>query len=68
MQTIHQWDGDDCSCGGDTVICQGCGKIVCGSICVRRVNDQTHHNENIGPCCFWRYGFGHAGTIATGAR
>jgi hypothetical protein len=53
----HSWVGNApyCSCGQDTVTCQGCGRMVCGDVSVR------HDNSNIGPCCFAKFGLGHQG-------
>lgn len=61
----HQWrpQAPYCSCGQDTVTCQGCGKLVCGSLAVWRTDlTKNDHAGNIGPCCFARFGLGHQGT------
>jgi hypothetical protein len=65
----HNWsDGAQfCSCGQDTVTCQGCGKLTCGDVAIWKESaTQTAHpfrtiSGNIGPCCFAKFGIGHAG-------
>lgn len=59
----HKWNEHECSCGSDTVICQGCGRPVCGAITVRI---QTHPgvDGNVGPECLHKFGKGHAGPQA----
>jgi hypothetical protein len=61
----HHWEKDApyCSCGQDTVTCQGCGKLVCGNVALR-VSDpsDSRMSRNVGPCCFAKFGLGHQGT------
>ena len=52
----HQWNAEECSCGSDTAICQGCGRPVCGAVCTWVPNV-----GNVEPACWWRYGLGHGG-------
>ena len=60
MTAQHHWNEEYCSCGQDSVTCQGCGRRVCGAVAVWRGGAGDGHG-NVGPCCFARFGFGHAG-------
>lgn len=64
MRTNHQWEphAPYCSCGQDTVTCQGCGRLVCGDVALRVSDpDDARMSRNVGPCCWARFGLGHAG-------
>lgn len=73
--TTHHWEkgAQFCSCGQDTVTCQGCGKLTCGNLAIWR-DDGIHPSHagrggfggNIGPCCFARFGMGHMGPPVKG--
>lgn len=67
----HKWSGnaDTCSCGQDTVVCQGCGRLTCGNLAIWREGSahpshagRVENGGNIGPCCFAKFGMGHMGT------
>lgn len=56
----HNWSGGEvCSCGSDTVICQGCGHPVCGEVAI--YGGTLKVRGNVGPCCFAKFGMGHQG-------
>jgi len=55
MVNGHKWNNDWCTCGSDTVVCQGCGRVVCGDVAV------WTRSGNVGPCCFAKFGLGHSG-------
>lgn len=59
MASEHVWNDEWCSCGSDTVVCQGCGRIVCGEVCA-----WVDGVGNVEPACLGRYGLGHQGTEA----
>lgn len=61
MSATHQWNDEQCSCGSDTCVCQGCGKIVCGATAIWKDGA-----GNVGPCCLAKFGMGHAGTEPVG--
>jgi hypothetical protein len=68
MMTTHDWSNGSqfCSCGQDTVTCQGCGRLVCGDVAIWVSPGQYAMKRsiplgNIGPCCVARFGLGHAG-------
>jgi len=48
----HGWEpgAPFCSCGQDTVTCQGCGKLACGN-----TTSYVNGIGNIGPCCAVAY-------------
>jgi hypothetical protein len=63
----HEWTTSSyfCSCGQDTVTCQGCGRLVCGAVAFRVRGFAGSHRGvkvNVGPCCAARFGIGHQGT------
>ena len=65
MRTNHQWEphAHFCSCGQDTVTCQGCGRLVCGDVALRVSDpDDARMSRAVGPCCWARFGLGHSGT------
>jgi hypothetical protein len=47
--------GEWCRCGTDTVVCQGCGQLVCGSsakwVELGLKADNSEVRGNVGPCC-----------------
>jgi hypothetical protein len=57
-RTQYDWSngGQFCSCGQDTVTCQGYGKLTCGDVAI-----QKEGKGNIGPCCFAKFNLGHSG-------
>ena len=61
----HNWsNGHTCTCGSDLVVCQGCGKLVCGAVTVRADTCtvvRTTAKGNVAPCCFHKFGLGHSG-------
>lgn len=63
----HQWNDHYCSCGQDAVTCQGCGRRVCGDVAIwtgkGTLRGWPEGSGNIGPCCFARFGLGHAGEV-----
>jgi hypothetical protein len=73
-QETHKWNNDECSCGSDTVICQGCGRAVCGEVAVWTPITMTAdappfvRSGNVGPCCFAKFGLGHSGGGVRGAK
>ena len=62
----HEWNDEFCSCGQDSVTCQGCGKRVCGTVAVWMMVPTSADKRygNVGPCCCAKYGLGHMGTEA----
>jgi len=65
----HVWNDDVCSCGAETVICQGCGKPVCSEIAVW-IDDLSspafphRGGGNVEPACLATFGRGHAGVTS----
>ena len=64
LSAQHAWGPTGCSCGQDVVVCQGCGRDVCGDVAVW--HDRVNYGNriapgNVGPCCFAKYGLGHGG-------
>lgn len=61
----HNWSkgAPFCSCGQDTVTCQGCGHLVCGNVSVWLEKlPGREFGGNVGNCCFARFGLGHSGS------
>lgn len=49
--TMHKWDGQYCSCGADTYICQSCGRILCSAAFPAEWRPDITGNQSAGNVC-----------------
>lgn len=41
----HKWNDEFCSCGNDSVTCQGCGQIVCSAFVTWMQQDEQFKRQ-----------------------